>query len=135
MVHPYFTRISYRIKKKRRKGCPTSWEIDILYSLVRKRKFDLILYIDPIPNNYCQCCDWKKKKNSMMMHFLKGLFAKTLLTLCTVVYKRLRKCRSCHNVSGNVKSCVTHQTCCCSLKWPKLNLYSSSYVFDINQVN
>ena len=57
------------------------------------------------------------------------------LTSCTVVYKRLRKSGSCHNVSRNVKSYVMHQTHCCSLKWPELNLYSSSYVFDINQVN
>ena len=30
-----------------------SWEIDILYSLVRKTKFDLILHVWPIPKNYC----------------------------------------------------------------------------------
>ena len=29
------------------------WETDILYSLERKTKFDLILHIGPIPNNDC----------------------------------------------------------------------------------
>ena len=28
------------------------WEIDILYSLVRKTKFALLLHAGPIPNNY-----------------------------------------------------------------------------------
>ena len=95
---------------------------------------NLILHIEPIPKNYCQCCDWKKKFNDDAL-FERVICKDCKLTLCTVVYKRLRKCGSCHNLSGNVKSYVTHQTCCCSLKWPKLNLYSSSYVFDINQVN
>ena len=78
------------------------------------------------------------KKYPTMMHFLRKLFAKTAVQhctvayRCTVVYKRLRKYGSYHNVSRN---CAKYQTYCFSLKWPKLKLYSSSYVFDINQAN
>ena len=57
------------------------------------------------------------------------------LILCAVVYKRLRKCISCHNVPRNVLSCLKYQTYCFSLKLPELKLYSSSYDFDVNQAN
>ena len=34
-------------------GTKQSWEIDILCSLVRKTKFDLILHVGPVPKNCC----------------------------------------------------------------------------------
>ena len=40
-------------KKGETNATKQSWEIDILYSLVRKTKFDLILHAGPIPKNYC----------------------------------------------------------------------------------
>ena len=40
-------------KKEEMDATKQSWEVDILYSLVRKTKFDLILHIGSIPNNYC----------------------------------------------------------------------------------
>ena len=44
MVYPYFSRISYQLKKKGEiNATKQSVEIDILYALVRKIKFDLIL--------------------------------------------------------------------------------------------
>ena len=44
MMYPYLSRISYRLKKKGEINATTSsWVIDILYTLVRKAKFDLIL--------------------------------------------------------------------------------------------
>ena len=36
---------------------------------------------------------------------------------CTVAYKHLRKCGTCHNVS---RSCAKYHTYCISLKWPKI---------------
>ena len=36
------------------------------------------------------------------------------LILCAEVYKRLRKCGSCHNVPRNVQSCLKYQTYCFS---------------------
>ena len=141
MVHPYFWRITYWLKKKRRKGCPET-KLGNRHLVVIGEKDEVWPHFTywAYSGQLLQLLRLKKKKNSMMMHFLRELFAKTLtlctlLTLCTVVYKRLRKCGSCHNVSRNMKSCVAHQTYCCSLKWPKLNLYPSSYVFGINQVN
>ena len=47
-----------------------SWEIDILYSLVRKAKFDLILHIGSITVNVAI-----EKKYSTMVHLLRELFA------------------------------------------------------------
>ena len=53
MVCRYFSRISQRLKKKREiNATKQSWEIDILYSLVSKMKFDLILHVGPIPKHY-----------------------------------------------------------------------------------
>ena len=49
-----------------------SWEVDILYSLVRKAKFDLILHIGSITVNVAI-----EKKYSTMVHLLRELFAIT----------------------------------------------------------
>ena len=135
MVPPYFSRISHRLKKKRRSGCHKT--------KLGNRHLVLIVEKNEIwPHFTC----WAYSKQLLLMLRLKKIFNDDALfegavckdcrlTSCTVVYKRLKKSGSCHNVSRNVKSYVTHQTHCCSLKWPELNLYFSSYVFDINQVN
>ena len=137
MVHPYFWRISYWLKKKRRKGCPET-KLGNRHLVVIGEKDEVWSHFTywAYSGQLLQLLRLKKKKKFDDDALFEGAICKDCrLTLCTVVYKRLRKCGSCHNVSRNMKSCVAHQTYCCSLKWPKLNLYPSSYAFGINQVN
>ena len=68
---------------------------------MRKTKFDLILHIGPIPNITANVVIEKKIFNDDA-HFEGAICQDFGLTLCTVVFKRLRKCGSCHIVSKNV---------------------------------
>ena len=129
MVHPYFWRISYWLKKKRRKGCPET-KLGNRHLVVIGEKDEVWSHFTywAYSGQLLQLLRLKKKKKFDDDALFEGTICKDCrLTLCTVVYKRLRKCGSCHNVS---RRCVNDQTYCFSLNWPKLNLYSSSYVFD-----
>ena len=111
MVYPYFSRISYRLKKKIRNGCHKT--------KLGNRHLELISEKNEIWPHFTY---WAYSKQLLLTLQLKkkifsddalfeGVFCKDCrLTLCTVIYKRLRKCESCHNVSRNVNSCVKYQT-------------------------
>ena len=106
-----------------------------MYSLERKKKtlfYILGLFQTITPNVAIE----KRKIFNNDTLFEEAICKDCKLILCAVVvYKRLRKCGSCHNVPRNVQSCLKYQTYCFSLKLPKLKLYSSSYDFDVNQAN
>ena len=55
MMYPFFLKNIFLAKEKKEEMDATkqSWGINILYSLVRKTTFDLILHIGFISNNYC----------------------------------------------------------------------------------
>ena len=73
MVYPYVSKISYWLKKKKEEmdAIKQSWEIDILYSFVRKIFNILGLFQTIIANITIE------KKYSTMINFLRELFAKT----------------------------------------------------------
>ena len=62
--------------------------------LIGEKNENLILHCGPVPNNY-SCCDWKKIFNDDAL--FEGAICKE-----HYVYKRFRKCGSCHKVPRNV---------------------------------
>ena len=128
MVHPYFSRISCRVKKKRRNGCHKT--------KLGNRHLVLIGEKNEIWPHFTY---WVYSKQLVLTLWLKkyiciqrwrtfwGSYLQRLQV--SIMYSSYRKCGSCHNVSKNVQSCVKHQTYCFSLKWRKLSsikLYSWS---------
>ena len=78
MVYPYFLGISYRLKKKGEiNATKQSWEIGILYTLVRKTKFGHILQKKKDPFQKIAANVAVEEKYPTMIHFLRELFAKT----------------------------------------------------------
>ena len=78
MVYPYFLGISYRLKKKGEiNATKQSWEIGILYTLVRKTKFDHILQKKNDPFQKIAANAAVEEKYPKMKHFLRELFPKT----------------------------------------------------------
>ena len=68
-------------------------------------------------------------------HFEGAIYKDRRLTLCTVVHKRLRKCGSCNDVSRNEMCKAVSNLLFFSKVTQVKAIYSSSYFFDINQVN
>ena len=78
-----------------------SWEVDILYWLVRKRNLTSFYTLDLFQTITANVAIETKIFNDDAL-FEGAICQDFRLTLCTVVCKRLRKCGSCHIVSRNV---------------------------------